>query len=107
MNNISPALLALPLDATIGAHSVTIRVYLRLLSILDFVKPRPVKVWAVAEDLCVKDETVSRALNILIERGYVNDHGRGANKVRECTLAWSLPHEFGSHTPSERTTPTG
>lgn len=89
MSALFPALEPLPLDPVVAAHPVALRAYLRLLWQLDFSEPRPVKAWGLAEELCVRPQTASRAMDVLVRRGYLKDHGRGPKRVRLFTLVWS------------------
>lgn len=88
-----PALTDFPLDPIVAAHPASQRVYLRLIAVLDFTTPRDVKSWVLAEELLVKKSTVIGALTLLIERGFLIDHGRSMNNVRRLTLAWSRPYQ--------------
>lgn len=87
-----PALLSLPDDPVISAHHAAVRLYLKLLGILDFNEPRDVKAWGLAEFLRVEPRTVYGCLTMLVRRGYLIDHGRRngrKNMPRRFTLAWS------------------
>ena len=46
-----------------------------------------VKAWLLAEQLGMGRDSVNGALNLLVDRGYLIDHGRGQNKVRRLTVA--------------------
>jgi hypothetical protein len=75
-------------DDEIVDHPTALRVYARLLrNPLIFMQPQDVKAWTLAEDMRVKRESVQVALSLLIDRGYVIDHGRSQNNVRRLTLA--------------------
>jgi hypothetical protein len=87
---IFPALLDLPLDPAIAVHPIAHRVYVRLLSLLDFHEPRPVKQWVIAEELFANSGNVGNAFDLLAARGFIKIHGR-EGKVRLITLVWSRP----------------
>ena len=95
-----PALLALPNDPVIATHPIAQRIYLSLLSTLDFVEPRDAKAWVIARELKVRPQTVNSSFDTLVERGFLTDHGRSVNNVRRFTLAWAQ-----SGIASQRTTP--
>ncbi|HEY4306549.1 MAG TPA: hypothetical protein VGM82_18885 [Gemmatimonadaceae bacterium] len=74
--------------------ATTWRVYMHLLPPrLDFVTPREVKVWALAIELQLGTEAVSRALNWLVDRGYLIAHERSALGVRSFRLAHAIAVE--------------
>lgn len=83
-----PAWYDLHKDRVIAANPSTIRVYAHLLE-----NPRctfeiqDVKAWLVAETLGMARNSVNDALDLLINRGYLIDHGRGQNNVRRITVA--------------------
>jgi DNA-binding MarR family transcriptional regulator len=82
-----PAWFDLHSDEVVVRFPTVIRVYARLLedpTIFDV--PRDVKAWSLAIRLGAKRRTVTRALRILEERGYMVVHGRGCNNVRRVTL---------------------
>lgn len=75
-------------DDVIVAHPTALRVYAHLLrNPLIFMKPQPVKIWYIAEKLRAGKDNVIASLNLLVERGYVIEHERGAKGVRNVTLA--------------------
>lgn len=47
------------------------RVYLYLIRYLDAIEYRPLKQWAVAQQLKMKRDTISRALSLLVDGGYL------------------------------------
>jgi DNA-binding MarR family transcriptional regulator len=83
-----PAWFELYRDRIISQKPSACRVYAYLLE-----NPRcqfeiqDVKAWLVAEELGMARDSVNEALNLLIQRGYVLDHGRGQNNVRRLTVA--------------------
>lgn len=95
-------------DDVVVDHPTAMRVYARLLrNPLIFMLPQDVKGWLIADDMKVQPRSVYRAIDLLIERGYVIDHGRGTNNVRRLTLAMERPKTAPeiTHAP-KRTTPT-
>jgi hypothetical protein len=94
-------------DDEIVDHPTALRVYARLLrNPLIFMQPQDVKAWTLAEDMRVKRESVQVALSLLIDRGYVIDHGRSLNNVRRLTLAMErAPQSPDVGCPSKRTAP--
>jgi hypothetical protein len=52
-----------------------------------FFEPRPIKAWVLAEALEMEKETVLKALNKLVEKGYIIEHARTTNNVRTFTIA--------------------
>ncbi len=75
-------------DDIVVDHPVAMRVYARLLrNPKIFMEAQDVKAWALAKEMKVKSASVSAALTLLIERGYVIAHGRSVNNVRRLTLA--------------------
>ena len=82
-----PAWFDLMRDATIGRKPVAMRVYAALVAQHDaFFEPQDCKAWAMAELLGVKTDSVLEALNTLVERGYLREHGRNENNVRRFTI---------------------
>ena len=74
-------------DDTIVAHPTALRVYAHLLrNPLAFMHPQEVKVWLIADRLHTNKRRVIDALNLLILRGYVLEHHRGANNARRLSL---------------------
>jgi len=51
-----------------------------------FSEPQDVKSATLAYRLDVHPNTITRALDLLIEHGYVVEHGRGLHGVRKLTL---------------------
>ena len=75
-------------DDVIVDHPTALRVYARLLrNPLIFTQPQDVKAWTLAQEMHTHQDRVNGALNLLVERGYVIEHGRGLNRVRRLTLA--------------------
>lgn len=75
-------------DDEIVAHPTALRVYALLLrNSRIFTEPQDTKVWWLADKLGAERETVRRALELLIARGYVVEHERGFNNVRRVTVA--------------------
>lgn len=78
---------ALHSDDVVVAHPTAIRVYAVLLRNPRICyQPQDVKAWLIAETLHTHRDRVNAALNLLIHRGYVLEHGRGQNNVRQVTV---------------------
>lgn len=83
-----PAWFDLHRDSVIASHPSAGRVYAYLLE-----NPRcqfeiqDVKAWLIAEQRGMARDSVNKALDLLIERGYIIEHGRGQNNVRRLTVA--------------------
>ncbi len=78
-------------------------VYLYLLEVLDFVEPRSRKTSALALELGIKEERVSRALKLLVDRGYLWRSPPQKYQVRDYRLYWSRanpPQSGGRSLPS-------
>lgn len=65
------------------------KVYVRLLQTHPRIlsEPTEVKAWALARQLGTHRDRVNEAIERLLERGYLIDHGRGTNNVRRITVA--------------------
>jgi hypothetical protein len=75
-------------DAQLARCSVVIRVYRKLLDRSGiFEVPQDVKAWALALQVKSSPVRVNAALDLLVEHGYVLEHGRGLNNVRRLTVA--------------------
>ncbi|HEY4133490.1 MAG TPA: hypothetical protein VGM50_22920 [Gemmatimonadaceae bacterium] len=74
----------------IGRGFATWRVYMHLMKRLDFLAPKEVKVWALAEDLQMSRRKVRSALDWLVDRGYLIAHDRGTRGVRAVRLAYNV-----------------
>ena len=75
-------------DDVVVAHPTALRVYAHLLrNPMIFMQAQDVKAWAIAKQLKTNKGRVLKALNLLVGRGYVIEHDRGANNVRRVTLA--------------------
>ena len=83
-----PASIAFDRDSRVSF--VTIKVYCRLRTELDFVEVREVKGWALARSVASGASDVSSALSWLTEQGYLLEHGRGHRNVRRFTLTWTV-----------------
>lgn len=69
-------------------HPACGNVYAAMLCLENvFFEPRAVKAWVLAEALELEKETVLRALNLLVEHGFLVEHARGQNNVRRFTVA--------------------
>ena len=78
---------ALHEDNVVVDNPTAMRVYARLLrNPLIFAQPQDVKAWLLAEEMRVHPTSVQAALKLLIDRGYVIDHGRGVHNVRRLTV---------------------
>lgn len=84
-----PALDQLMLDPIIAERPAVHRVYWLLLKTLDVNEVRHVKAWTVAETLKLNKKTVFKALELLVDRGYLIEHDRTTNNIRQFTLAYS------------------
>jgi hypothetical protein len=87
-----PALRDLVKDAELTGSPT--RVYLFLMEELDPVDYRPVKAWAVAQHLGMKEHTVGRALKLLVERGYLSKRWEGEGKA--VAIWYRIVHVRGS-----------
>jgi hypothetical protein len=67
---------------------------------LRFDVAREIKVTGVQMRARVSRRSTIDALQWLIERGYLIEHGRGHNQMRRLTLAWARMAEFPACTPS-------
>jgi Mn-dependent DtxR family transcriptional regulator len=75
-------------DDTIVDSPTALRVYARLLrNPLIFTEPQDVKAWVLAGEMKVHPTSVQAAIQLLVDRGYVIDHGRGVHNVRRLTIA--------------------
>lgn len=83
-----PAELAMKRDRAIPPSAR--RVYDYLLTALDFTQIRPAKEDVHAPLAGVDPKTFRAGVTLLIDRGYLIDHGREMHNVRRLTLAWSL-----------------
>lgn len=81
-------------DPVIRRHRAACYVYASLL-VLDriFYEPRAVKAWVLAEALQMEKKTILKALNLLVRRGYLVEHDRTQNGVRQFTIATTRPTE--------------
>lgn len=74
-------------DDVIRRHPAAMQVYAAILAIDDaFYEPCPVKAWALAQSEGLRKKTVIRALDLLVERGYLDEHARGGNNVRRFSV---------------------
>lgn len=87
-----PAWRAFYRDPVIRRNHAAAQVYAALLGLGDMImyEPRAVKAWVLAEAEGLKKETVLRALNLLVARGYVIEHARAPNNVRRFTIATNV-----------------
>lgn len=84
---ILPALLELIQDDEIVNHPTAIRVYCRLLREPTILyEPAEVITWKMGHRLKVSRERVGMALDLLVRRGYVVEHGRASRRVRRVTI---------------------
>lgn len=76
----------------IGIGFARWRVYMHLVNggIVNHVRPVEVKVSGLSSTLKMSRRKVTEALDWLIWRGYVIEHGRHERRVRVITLAWAL-----------------
>lgn len=92
-------------DDAIVAHPTALRVYALLLrNPKIFTEPQDTKVWWLAEKLNTERETVRKALELLIEHGYVVEHPRGFNNVRRVTVAAIRPEGWQGNPPPSSVT---
>lgn len=94
--------MSLPRDKALKSRPTVQMVYVFLLTELDFVEARRVKIAIRAEELEIRKQTMIDALNLLVKRGYLCEHERDSTGVRRFTLAWSRSTEVTSGSP-ERT----
>lgn len=50
-------------------------------------EPQEVKAWLLAERVKMRKQTVLRALDLMVARGFLLDHGRAENNVRRVSIA--------------------
>lgn len=75
-------------DRVIAAKPTASRVYAYLLELPNSQwVVQDVKAWLIAEQRQMSPDSVNEALDLLIDRGYVINHGRGQNNVRRLTVA--------------------
>lgn len=92
---IFPAWFDLATDDEIAAQPTALRVYARLIKDYHpsiFFAPQEVKAWALAEMLGTHRDRVADAIALLIERGYVVEHGRAMSNVRLLILPMERVH---------------
>lgn len=84
-----PAWFELNKDPIVRARPAAQNVYSYLIEHYPriFFEPQDVKAWAIAEALHIARDSANHALDLLIERRYLLDHGRGQNNVRRVTIA--------------------
>lgn len=83
-----PAWFDLMRDPVIHARPAAQRVYAHLLqNPRIFYEPEDAKAWKIADELQMSRDTVNDALDVLIEHGYLLDHGRDERKVRRVSVA--------------------
>jgi DNA-binding IclR family transcriptional regulator len=78
-------------DRAIRDHPHTIIVYMHLIPHLDFVEFRRVRISKVSAKLGLHKRTVMNALDLLVQRGYLEEGPRTEDNVRTFRLRWSLP----------------
>lgn len=87
----SEAYIELLADAKITDHPTALRVYgLLLRDPLIQAAPRVVKIAAMALALGLRCASVSEAINLLVERGYLVDCGRNARGMRRLLVPHTL-----------------
>lgn len=78
--NRDPAIRDKPSASAVYAH--LIETYPRI-----FFEPTDAKAWLIAQVTHLARDSVNESLDLLINRGYLIDHGRGLNNVRRVTIA--------------------
>lgn len=74
-------------DSVMLRHPATLSVYAHIIERpKSFHDPQEIKVWWLAETLGFEKETVIKALNLLVERGYLVEHSRAQNNIRRFTV---------------------
>lgn len=82
-----PAWFDLMEDPEILKRPAAQRIYARLLkNPRIFYEPLDVKAWLLADDLKMGRNTVNEALDLLVKRGYLLDHGRDGRNTRRVTI---------------------
>lgn len=82
-----PAWFDLMADPAILARPAAQRVYAHLLqNPRIFYEASDAKAWQIADELKMARDTVNEALDVLIEHGYLLDHGRDERKVRRVSV---------------------
>lgn len=75
-------------DKVIRRHPIAMCLYAHLVNIPEsFFEPQPVKAYVFAEEYNFKKANVLKAMNLLVERGYLIEHAKGMNGVRSFTVA--------------------
>lgn len=75
-------------DPVMLRHPATLAVYAAIIQRPRcFHDPQEVKAWLMADELGFEKETVLKALNLLVERGYLQEHERAQNNIRRFTVA--------------------
>lgn len=75
-------------DTEVAKRPTALRVYAYLLrDPRALFHPVPFKVEIVAAQLRTHRDRITEAVELLLSRGYVLDHGRGSNNVRRLTIA--------------------
>jgi Fe2+ or Zn2+ uptake regulation protein len=74
-------------DRVVADSPTVSRVYAFLLENPRCFEKQDVKAWLIAEQRGMARDSVNRALDLLVERGYLIEHGRGLNKVRCLSVA--------------------
>ena len=74
-------------DRVIRRHPIAGALYADLLSTPEsHWIPQAVKAYVFADENDCEKETVLRAMNLLVERGYLKEHPKGVNGVRSFTV---------------------
>ena len=75
-------------DSVMLQHPAALAVYAEVVRRPNcFHSPQEVKAWALAEQLGFEKETVLKAFNLLVDRGYLVEHSRAQNNIRRFTVA--------------------
>lgn len=75
-------------DPVMLQHPATLAVYGEIVGRPNcFYTPHEVKAWVLADKLGFEKETVLKAFNLLVERGYLVEHSRAQNNIRRFTVA--------------------
>lgn len=80
-------------DTVVARNPVALRVYTHLVLTWPtiFVEPRDLKADGLATELGVTRQSIYKAFTLLVERGYMLEHGRRKNKPRRVQLAIRRP----------------
>jgi hypothetical protein len=74
-------------DPVIRRHPIAMVLYAHMVSIPEsFYVPQPLKAYVFAAENAFEKGNVLKAMNLLVERGYLIEHKKGVNGVRAFTV---------------------